>query len=44
MTFREKIIRQFARISLLVSVVLTAMVFNQSDRPEETDDRIGDAA
>lgn len=38
MSFREKIIRQFAFISLLVSVVLTALVFNQSDDPEPTEE------
>ena len=44
MTIREKIIRQFAFLSLLVSVVLTAMVFNQPDRTEKSDDSIDDTA
>lgn len=38
MTLRERIIRQLALFSLLISVVLTALVFNQRDSSEEESD------
>jgi len=44
MTLREKIIRQCSFFSLLISVILTAMVFNQSDTTDDVAEEAPEAS